>query len=391
MRFILLTRDIPSPPDQGSKIRNLLFLKSLSRLGDVYLVSLCSQLPSPEDLRELRNYCRDISFFPNRRTFRRKLRDLYRSLSGKLPYLILANTHEGARRKLEELLSANEPSVLQIAELCVADNLPRSRPARDFVFDAHNVEGLVQERISKLPRSPIVKTYYALQAKKTIAFEHKIARAAAAVLTVSKEDESYFAPFAKKTSCIANGLEVIDCPSGPRENVLVFTGTLQYEPNADGLRWFLAEIWPLVSAALPELTLQVIARNPSVGFLRYESKRVSFLPEVEDIVPHLQVARVMIVPLRGGGGTRFKVLQAFNHRLPVVSTSIGAEGIEAQDGKHLLLADTGQKFAEAIIEIVRNPQKGETLAQAAHELIRSKYDWEKIFPQCKPVYETVAK
>lgn len=391
MRFILLTRDIPAPPDQGSKIRNLMFLKSLSRLGDVYLVSLCTQLPSPEDLRELRKYCRDISFFPNRRTLRRKLRDVFRSLSGIYPYLVLANTHEGVRRKLEELTSAEERSILQISELCVANNLPRTLPQRRFIFDAHNVEGLVQERISKLSRSPIAKIYYALQAKKTISFEQKIVRAAETVLAVSKDDENYFTAFAKKTACIANGLELIDEPQKPRGDVLIFTGTLQYEPNSDGLRWFLDEIWPRVSAALPELRFEVIARKPSARFLSFASARVSFLSEVEDIVPHLDQARLMVVPLRAGGGTRFKVLQAFNHRLPVVSTSIGAEGIDVQNGKHLLLADTAEAFADAVIKVVRNPQESETLAQAAQELVRSHYDWEKIFPKCEAIYEALPK
>ncbi len=184
---------------------------------------------------------------------------------------------------------------------------------------------------------------------------------------------------------IPNGVDVERRPYDSRHSKwqsghVLFCGTLNYAPNRDGLLWFHRDVWPLVRRQNPNVQLMVVgqgAANDDFLDLRYDPS-VQFIGAVDDVVPYYKRAGVAVVPLRQGSGTRLKLLEAMSMGNPVVSTRIGAEGIEAQSGEHLLLADVPDEFAAAITSLVSAPERFDAIRQSAHKLVSAAYDWQAI-------------
>lgn len=170
-----------------------------------------------------------------------------------------------------------------------------------------------------------------------------------------------------------NAVPEVAIPDVAEDDAVVFSGNLEYHPNVEAVRWFAAEIWPRVRAALPEAEWRLIGRNPeAVRGLVGDAKLTG---PVEDAVRELARGRVCVVPLRSGSGTRFKILEAWAAGRAVVSTTIGAEGLGARDGEHLLIADTAEAFAEAVVRVWRDAELRRRLAAAGHALYEERFTW----------------
>jgi glycosyltransferase involved in cell wall biosynthesis len=162
-------------------------------------------------------------------------------------------------------------------------------------------------------------------------------------------------------------------------------GQLGYEPNLEGAFYFTERIFPLVRERVPKARLRLVGRyrrEEDVAWLR-QQPGVTVVGEVDEVTPELAAADVVVVPLRFGGGTRIKTLEAFAHRRPVVTTDVGREGIDAVDGTHLLVADGVADFASACVQVIDNPALAASLAESGHELWRSRYSWESIRPRLR--------
>jgi glycosyltransferase involved in cell wall biosynthesis len=174
---------------------------------------------------------------------------------------------------------------------------------------------------------------------------------------------------------------------------VTFLGGLHWPPNAAGILWFARHVWPLVAEHEPAARLTVIGKSPPAELLalrdRWQQQNhpsIDVLGYVDDPVPLLAESAVFVVPLHAGGGMRIKILDAWSWGVPVVSTSIGAEGIAVQDGVNLCLADTPPEFAGAIRYLLRNPAAGRELADAAFETLQTAYDWRVVYPAWDDVY-----
>jgi glycosyltransferase involved in cell wall biosynthesis len=161
--------------------------------------------------------------------------------------------------------------------------------------------------------------------------------------------------------------------------LIVFTGAMAYEPNADAVRWFLDEILPLVRVAASNVIFRVVGKDPPADLLaRSVAKQVEFTGRVDDVRPHMRDATVFVCPLRIGGGTRLKILDAMSQALPVVSTTVGAEGLRVSPGRDIVLADDPRTFADAVLTLVRDESKARAVALAGLELVRERYSWEAV-------------
>jgi glycosyltransferase involved in cell wall biosynthesis len=169
---------------------------------------------------------------------------------------------------------------------------------------------------------------------------------------------------------------------------MVFSGTLDFRPNIDAIVWFIEAVLPRIHARRPDVQLLVVGRRPAPILRRLaERERLILTGEVSDVRPFLAGAAVYIVPMRIGGGIRLKVLEAFALEAPVVSTTLGVEGIAGlRDGVHCLLADTPQQFADAVVRLLDDPAFGRILGAAGRRLARAEYDWEAIIPRLEAVY-----
>jgi glycosyltransferase involved in cell wall biosynthesis len=169
-------------------------------------------------------------------------------------------------------------------------------------------------------------------------------------------------------------------PAGvePEPDTLVFTGVMKYLPNSDGIRWFLAEVLPLVRESVPGVRLLVVGADPPPDLRRMASGGVTLTGRVGDVRPYVDRAAVSIVPLRMGGGTRLKIVEAFAMKKPVVSTTVGAEGIDVADGESILLADEPRAFADAVVRLLRDGRLREKLVRNAYALMMDRYEWSVI-------------
>jgi glycosyltransferase involved in cell wall biosynthesis len=171
-------------------------------------------------------------------------------------------------------------------------------------------------------------------------------------------------------------------------NTLIFTGSFSYLPNYEAMFWFLHDIYPQVQQQIPDVCLQITGNHGNRPLPT--TKNVYLTGYVDDVRPLIARSWASIVPLRTGGGTRLKILEAMALGTPVIATAKGAQGIEAEPGKHLLIADTPQAFAEAIIELLQSPSLCQQLAANAYNLIQEKYDWVKVMPRFLNLVEHIA-
>jgi polysaccharide biosynthesis protein PslH len=194
------------------------------------------------------------------------------------------------------------------------------------------------------------------------------------VLTTSEEDRARVPH--PNVVVYPNALPVIEAPSVPEENCILFSGNLEYHPNIEAVRWFASAIWPMVRDRNPGLTWNLIGRNPEAirAFVKNDP-RVRVIGPVEDAVAIIAAARVAVVPLLSGSGTRFKILEAWAAQRAVVSTTLGAEGLGAQNCEHVLLAGDASDFARAIQALLDDPARARSIGQAGRALYLDRYTW----------------
>jgi glycosyltransferase involved in cell wall biosynthesis len=280
-----------------------------------------------------------------------------------------------------------------------------TRPA--FVFDDHNAEYLLQKRAALVdlqrPRRWPAALYSLIQWQKLSHYERTICRAADAVLAVSDPDRHALRRLHSKIEpvLLPNGIDLNgytptplpatnDCPT------LTFTGKMDYRPNIDAVLWFANTVLPLVLAQMPHVCFQIVGMNPHsrLDSLR-EDPAITLTGAVDDPQPYIQKAAVYVVPMRVGGGTRFKVLEAMASGKAMVSTSLGVEGIAVTDGQELLIADEPENFAARIVELLRDQREGgartRALGEAAYHFVESNYTWERIIPWLRTVYHQIAQ
>jgi glycosyltransferase involved in cell wall biosynthesis len=155
----------------------------------------------------------------------------------------------------------------------------------------------------------------------------------------------------------------------------MFFGAINYFPNQDGLLYFLREVWPSIEKRDPKARLKIIGQHPTPEILAHRGPRIEVAGKVDDLRPHLASAAVSIAPLRIGGGTRFKILETMAMARPIVSTSLGAEGIDAEPGRHLLLGDDAASFAAAVSRVLADPELASRLGREGRALVEERYSW----------------
>jgi glycosyltransferase involved in cell wall biosynthesis len=176
----------------------------------------------------------------------------------------------------------------------------------------------------------------------------------------------------------------------PRSKNIITLGTLHYPPNADGIRWFFNEVFPLIRQYVPDATLTIIGKNPPQDFLNLAARNpdvVKVTGYVPELAPYLRESALMVVPVRAGGGMRVRILEAFAYGMPVVTTTIGLEGIDALPGKDLLVANSATDFADSVSRLLEDTALQEEFALNGRRLAETKYDWQVILSAMKPIYE----
>jgi len=252
------------------------------------------------------------------------------------------------------------------------------------VYDAQNVESEIVRRLAPLALTRLSGMRFRLDVWKYRNFEAAVVRQASLVTAVSERDAAQLrklAPSARiellPSGADIRGVQFVDHREN-RSNILIFVGTLGYLPNRDAVNWLVDRILPLVRSRRPKVTARLVGSSPPNALGALHGSGVELVGQVPDVRPELAAADLFVAPLRAGGGTRLKLLEAFAAGLPVVATSTAAEGLDAVDGIHLAIADDEEAFADAIVDLLDDGAKRDGMARAARHLVEEHYDWAAI-------------
>ncbi len=257
--------------------------------------------------------------------------------------------------------------------------------------DAHNVEHENLRRIGETSSSRPRQWLYRAFSRRVKAEEKTSTRRCETLLVSSERDRESFRVMAPSVpvTVVPNGVDTASfVPGGGRRDPygIVFTGVLDYPPNNEGVMTFLRTTFPLVRMRVPDARLIVVGPSPSRALTGHASADIVVTGRVPDVRPYLAAAAVAVVPLFAGGGTRLKILEAMAMGTPVVSTSIGCEGLDVRHGDHLLVADTPEQFAGAVVQLMTDDDLRLRLSTRARELVCREYDWETIARGVTRVY-----
>jgi glycosyltransferase involved in cell wall biosynthesis len=292
---------------------------------------------------------------------------------------------------LDGFLSQRRFDVVQVEFGDLAGSYPVA-PGALRVLDEHNVEYRFMERLERQERSRLRRLYYRLEARKLRDHELAACRRADAILTTSDVDRATLVPHvgAIPIRVVPNGVDTAFFTPGPASDGpprLVFTGAIDYQPNTDGVLHFCGKIWPLVRRSAPEATLAIVGKDPPPAVRALAGDGVVVTGTVPDVRPWMQSATVFVVPLRTGGGTRLKILEALACGRAVVSTSLGCEGLAVTPGQDILVADEPAAFADAVVRSLRDPALRARLGAAGRALVEQRYRWEAIGADLGGFYE----
>jgi glycosyltransferase involved in cell wall biosynthesis len=382
VRVLLLTQVLPYPPDSGPKIKTWNVLKYLARQHQVTLVSFVRGDQSSE-VEHLRPYCEAIYTIPMKRGLIGDGLAMLRSLLSNQPWMMVRDDRRAMHQLLSRLASEKPFDIAHADQLNMAQYAQPISGAKK-VLDAHNALWLLYKRLANTMRPGPKKWLLERDWRLLKTYEGNICREFDGVLAVSEEDKMALLEASGQTKPITvipiavDTHELQPVQRLPEANHILHIGTMFWPPNIDGIEWFLHEIFPLIRAERPDIHFDVVGARPPQHLLDLNQQNigVNVTGYVKDAHPYLQQAGVMIVPLRAGGGMRVKILESLAQGMPVVSTTLGAEGIAVKHGHHLLIADTPEQFAQAVIKILADRSFADFLGKSGRELIERQYDFQ---------------
>jgi polysaccharide biosynthesis protein PslH len=410
MHILFLTQILPYPPASGPKVKTWHVLRYLSQRG--YKITLASFV-RPEELSYIdavKEVCTAVHVVPIHRSRISDVGYFLRSMISKRPFLVERDDLSEMRSVVNQVVNSDPVDVIHADQLTMTQfafplNLNGGkRPV--LVFDAHNAVWTISERMKE--NAPFyLRAPLWLETKRIKQYEGMIVSDFHTTLAVTEPDrlalmeavheycvnEKDVAPI----SVIPIAVDTRQIQPVPREtdslNILTM-GTLYYPPNADGIRWFTQEVFPLVRQKMPKVTLTIVGKNPPQDFVRLAgdpNSGVTVTGFVEELDPYFAKSTLMVIPVRAGGGMRVRILEAFARAMPVVTTTVGLEGIHARPGIDVLVADTPADFANSVIDLLQDKVFQDKLASRGRQLVEDKYDWQVVLSDLDKTYERLAQ
>jgi len=383
VKILWVNTNFMHPTTKGGQIRTLEMMRCLHRRHEIHYAAI-ENPAEPEGPRRAPEYSsRAYPFqheFPNKRSIGFAWQVLTSVVDPK-PIGITRFTVPALGRFLEELHKKERFDRAVCDFLTPAGYFPRMDRA---VLFQHNVETQVRERYAEHASNPLARFYFGLQADRMRRFETEICRLAGHVVAVSEPDAEQFRQMgATRVTAIPTGVDVeyfTPKETKPPSMDMAFVGSMDWLPNVDGMQWFVQEVLPIVRERRPEASVCIVGRTPPASILAMAERdpRIKVTGTVPDVRPYLWDAAISIVPLRIGGGTRLKIYESMAARVPIVSTAIGAEGLDIHPPDDIRIADTPRDFAERCIELLEDRDARARVAEAAWTMVSDNFSWEQV-------------
>jgi polysaccharide biosynthesis protein PslH len=394
MKILWVNTNFLHPTTKGGQIRTLEMLRWLSQWHEIHYVAL-EDPNSPEGPRRAGEY--SARAYPFRYAAPAKpspafYAELARGLFSAVPVAVSRFCPPGMGSFLADLIRKERFDRAVVDHLAPTSYFPDLEHA---LFFQHNVETIIWRRNAEHAATAVRKLYFRLQAARMFEYERRVSLAAGHIAAVSEEDAGAMRSLfgVTRVTPISTGvnLEYFARPQTEpaAEAELVFVGSMDWLANIDAVTWFVREVLPLIRRQHPTIRLAVVGRTPSQEILNLAAADPGLLVTgtVPDVRPYLWGAKISIVPLRIGGGTRLKIYESMAAGTAVVSTVIGAEGLAVQHPNNIRLAGTAAEFARECLDLLDHPEECLRMAAAAREMVTARCSWKAVAREFEPILD----
>lgn len=393
-KLLFLTTQLPFPPISGGTIKSYNLLKHLSETYDLYLGCLLKG-DDFSNVELLRQRVPLKGYFGDEVMVGRTPLNLLKSVLFSTSFNTYRNKSERLMEMVEE--TCKEMHAIIIDHYEMFQYVPKSYAGK-VIFHSHNAEFLLWERMAILEKNPIKKLLLSYESKRVKSVESAIAKRAN-LFFATPHDIKIFKKSSVESATFASTyhlgddtlLDKAQLDFNQTENAIMFIGTLSWEPNVNGLLWFFDEVWPLLKKLKPTVTVYVIGMNADSRLLKKSDhdKNIVFTGFIEDAEEYYIKSRVSFIPLKFGSGMKVKVLESMYRGMPMVLTSIGAEGIALRSGEDAFIADEPQVFAEKVNQLLEDEIVWKKFRNNSRNIAEEKYTWSSLFKEMNKELEKV--
>lgn len=382
LRVLQITNRIPYPLNDGGNIASYHVTYYLNKAGHQVTLASLNTKKHHQDPSVLQDIARVVSVDVDTTV---TLWGLIGGIFSAIPYNIKRFKSISFEKALQGILAENRFDIIQLEGSYMALYVPilRKYSEAKIVLRSHNIEHEIWQRMSSNESNPLKKWYFNLLADKIKAFENATVHTVDAVVAITDRDREYYQNQGFKGELItinagANLSTFKPDFSKAQRNTLCFLAGMDWMPNQQGLDWFLDEIWPSVKVKFPQIRLHIAGKAMPEKYCRLNDSSIQIHGLVPDAVEYLQNYEIFIVPLLSGGGMRLKVVEGMAVGKCILSTSIGAEGVDYIHHKNILIADTAQEWIHQIESVVNDSVIAQTIGKEASILAMEKYNWENL-------------
>lgn len=396
MKILMLTPYLPYPLVSGGQIRTYNLLKHLSKSHDITLFALIKHESERKHLQELQKYCRTIRLF--KRTEKPfALRNILLSGFTPYPFLVTRNLPLGMQVAVKAELDRGGYDLIHAETFYMMPNIPPTRIP--IILAEQTIEYLGYQDYMKKAH-PLLRPILAIDVAKIKYWERYYWQKADKLITMSLEDKMFIERELKKktnTSVVANGVDLEFFSKTrkalPKEPTVLFVGTFKWLPNIEAVDEIVQKIWPLVKKELPTAKLKIVGYSPTAKIRGYgeTDPSIQVMGAVDDIRDAFKTSHMLLAPIRSGKGTRYKVLESMITGTPVVATTLAVEGLDLQNQREVMIADTAEGLAQATIKLLRDKALQRQLGAAGQKVVRQGYSWDRIAAELDAVYNEFRK
>lgn len=388
-KILFITEKFPYPLDSGGRIRTYHILKGLAKEYEVCLITSIEHNKQRDLLPELEKLCNEVYTVDTSPDGKLSLLlKILKNMCSSIPIVVGRHYIPGVAEKIREL--AAKHNVVHFDHLDATIYMSEIPESAITVLDEHNIVTNQIKTCADIEKNPLKRLYMRLQQKKTESYEANICNQVSQCLVCSDTDNNYLKNLANKSIVVTvpNGVDVdyftdeswsegvTDSLPGAQQSV-IFVGALDYGPGGAAVRYFYEDIFPRIRENYPEMQFVAVGQSPSAHLqsIARRDPNLILTGRVDDVRPYVARSKVFVVPLRSGSGTRLKILSAMAMGVPVVSTSIGAEGLNVTHGENILIADKAETFSEAVVQLLHNQGFADYVSQNARKLVEETYSW----------------
>lgn len=403
MNILWISHLLPYPPQGGVMQRSYNLIKEVAEENGVYLLAFNQKrwLPNNEKVekavKEFMLFCSKVEVFelPSDKSISAWYLLVLKSLFSKQPYTVNWTISKKMEKKIKEYFRKYRIDLIHCDTIGLAEYIKDLRGITK-VINHHNIESQMMLRRAKKENNLLKKLYFYIEGIKIRRYEKKMCPLFNINVVVSDLDKERLQSFLPglETEVVSNGVDIDyfqpqKINSFPHD--IIFSASMDWYPNEDAVMYFLKDIWPSVKKKYPDATFTIVGRNPSnqIKILTNDDSSLNLTGYVDDVRPFIDKAGVYVCPIRDGGGTKLKLLDAMAMGKAIVTTSLGAEGLEVKDEKHVLISDNATHFASQIFRLFETPGLKEHLGKNARQLVIDKYSWEIIGRKLNNIYSSL--